>query len=281
MNDTDSDFDERVRAMLRSRADDIEAVTSHDRGAVVPIVRPDSTGTRSWRRVTAVAAAAIAVIGAFALFRPSEDRDVSTIPSDEPSAPSGLPNFDPATAPAVFTATGDPDSVVQAYLDDRFPDYPAPGVSVSVVSVDGGFGSTDWQLTAGGTSPYGGSIFLRRDGETWGVIAATTRGVDLGDLVNDGERVAGRITSSAIDFLAVDVLDLAGEPVAAAPRPGGFPGAAYRFGTAGDSNTGFLDLDLAVVDEIVVVRVQLVGGTLLSIAEVAFVPPRADALVPG
>lgn len=284
MNDTTTDFEDRLRAMLHTRARDVQAPPSRAQVAAVPMDRSGVSPTPSRRRTAAFAAAAVVVSGLLvtaALLRPSGDHEISTGPADQPGVASSLPSFDPATAPVVFTAAGDVEAVLEAYLRDRFPDYPAPGLSRSDVMSDGELATANWQLTGDGPTPYGGSIYLRKDNGAWGVTAATTTGVDLADLVNDGQRVHGRVTSSAIDLLAVDLLDLNGEPVTGAPRPEGLPGANYRYGTAGESNTGVLDLDIPVTNQTAVVRVHLVGGTLLSIAEVALVPPPTDAPAPG
>jgi hypothetical protein len=168
---------------------------------------------------------------------------------------------DAASAPVVFSAEGDADAVADAYLRERFRDYPVPGVEIASITSDGAEATATWMTGGFGAAPYGGTILLRSDGETWGVLAATTDGVDLSEVAFDGRRVQGRITYTGIDILAVDVTNLAGEPVEGAPRPGGYPGAAYRYGTAGESDTGSFDLDLAATDEAVVVRAQYVGGT--------------------
>ncbi len=285
MNDTHTtDFEARLRATLHAKAQDIQTPPSRVQVAAVSMSRSVALPTPSRRRPAAFAAAAAVVTSLLvtaALLRPSDDHEISTGPADQPGLASSLPSFDPATAPVVFTTTGDIEAVLDAYLRDRFPDYPAPGLSLSDVTSDGELATATWQLTGDGPTTYTGSIFLRQDDGIWGVTAATTTGVDLVDLINDGRRVHGRITSSAIDLLAVDLLDLNGEPVTGAPRPEGLPGANYRYGTAGDSTTGVLDVDIPVTNQTAVVRVQLVGGTLLSIAEIALAPPPTDGPAPG
>ncbi len=283
MNDTDIDFEDQVRRMLSDRAADI-----HDRPRrellAVPALRPDLPTARSRRRVhVAVAAAAVlVVVMAGLVLRPDDTNDISTVPADTPDQPAGLPStFDASTAPFTFSAPGDAEAVTNAYLRARFPDYPAPGVVAGPVTGDGSQAVATWALTGEGSAPYGGTILLRSDNGEWGVVAATTDGVDLSRVTFDGRRVQGGITYSGVDLLAVDVTDLADEPVEGAPRPNGYPGANYRYGTAGESDTGTFVLDLAATDEAVIVRAQHVGGTLLSIAEVALVAPPLDGPAPG
>lgn len=283
MNDTDIDFEDQVRRMLSDRAADIPDRPRRELMAVSAL-RPEVPAPRSRRRVQiAIAAAAVfAAVMAGLVLRPDETKDVSTVPADSPDQPAVLPStFDPTTAPFIFSAPGDAEVVTDAYLRARFPDYPAPGVVAGPVTSDGRRAVATWTLTGESSAPYGGTILLRSDNGAWGVVAATTDGVDLSGVTFDGRRVQGRITYSGVDLLAVDVTDLADEPVEGAPRPNGYPGANYRYGTAGDSDTGSLDLDLAVTDEAVIVRAQHVGGTLLSIAEIAMVAPHLDGPAPG
>jgi hypothetical protein len=283
MNDTEIDFEEQVRQMLNERAADIPDRLRRD-PLPVTTVRPGMPVRRS-RRLVHIAVAAAAVVAALAaglVLRPDDTREISAGSVDSAAHPPGLPSaFDTRRAPFVFSVPGEPDVVVGAYLRARFPDHPVPGVVTGPVASDGAQAVATWRLTGEGSAPYGGTILLRSDDGTWGVVAATTDGVDLAGLTFDGQRVQGRITYAGIDHLASDVLDLAGEPVEGAPRPDGYPGAGYRFGTAGGSDNGSLDLDVASTDQTVVVRAQYVGGTMLSIAEFALVAPPAELRPPG
>lgn len=283
MNDTGIDFEDQVRRMLSNRAADIPDRPRRELLAI-PALRPGVPAPRSGRRIRiAVAAGAVfAALMAGLVLRPDETSNIRTVPADSPDQPTGLPaSFDATTAPFVFSAPGDAEAVADAYLRARFPGYPVPGVVRGPVTNDGSRAAATWTLTGESSAPYGGTILLRSDDGAWGVVAATTDGVNLADVTFDGRRVQGRITCSGVDLLAVDVSDLANEPVDGAPRPEGYPGADHRFGTAGDSDTGSLDLDLAATDAAVIVRAQLVGGTLLSIAEIALVAPPVDGPAPG
>jgi hypothetical protein len=282
MNDTEIDFEERVRQMLNERAADIPDRPRRD-PLPVTTVRPGMPVRRS-RRLVHVAVAAAAVVAALAaglVLRPDDTREISAGSVDSAAHPPGLPSaFDAGTAPFIFSVPGDPDVVIDAYLRSRF-DRPASGVVTGPVTSDGSRAVATWALAGEGAPQYGGTILLRSDDGTWGVVAATTDGVDLADLTFDGRRVKGHITYTGIDFMTLDVLDLAGEPVEGASRPDGFPGAGRRFGTAGDSDSGSLDLDVASTDQIVVVRAQYVGGSMLSIAEFALAAPGAELPTPG
>src|SRR3546814_13406377 len=92
------------------------------------------------------------------------------------------------------------EAVADAYLRARFPDYPAPGVVSGPVTSDRSQAVTMWMLTGEGSARYRGTILLRSDNGAWGVVAATTDGVDLSDVTFDGRRAKGRITYSGVDL---------------------------------------------------------------------------------
>jgi hypothetical protein len=99
------------------------------------------------------------------------------------------------------------------------------------------------------------------------VVAATTDGVDLSDLSLREGAVRGVIESNSGQFIGADVLNLDSLPVDTAPHPdGNFPDAATLWGTAGASEPP-LTLDVPI-SEPVIIRVNQVGGTFLSISEV-------------
>jgi hypothetical protein len=269
-----------VRAMLVRKAADVPG----DLRAPVPSpsIPTRADAPRRWLVPMAAAILVLAALaGLTALAAREDDRaDLATVP---PAALGpwldgsglGLPaGFDPATAPVLFTEAGTPEQVVAGYLAARFPDYPSPGVSFDAVTLDGGRAWTRWSTNeGGGVVIAAGDVLLRLDGDRWAVVAATTDGIDLADVRNDGARIEGTLTNATSQLVAADVLTLDGQPVAEAPRPSGRPGAAYRFGTAGDSDTGALRLDVTVDGTGAVLRVQLVGGTLLSISEAYLVSP--------
>jgi hypothetical protein len=103
------------------------------------------------------------------------------------------------------------------------------------------------------------------------VIAATTDGVDLSGIVRDGRRVHGVARNETRQFsFSADVLDLAGNPVPAAPFPDGVQGAVYRYATAARGSAPAMSIDVTIPDEPVLLRVHTVGGNLLTVSEVRF-----------
>jgi hypothetical protein len=178
--------------------------------------------------------------------------------------------FDPKTAGSFFTREGTPDDVAKAYLRDRLHAQPTLDIRTELASMSDDFATIRWTI---GES---GSVLLRRDGASWGVIASTTDGVDLSGIVRDGNRVHGIARNGARQSaFSADVLDLAGKPVPAAPNPQGVPGAQYLYATAARGQAPEMAIDVAVPNEPVLLRVHTVGGTLASVSEVRFNAPAA------
>lgn len=258
---TDTELEDRVRTTLR-------AVAAAD-------AAPVASRARRWP-VIAAAAAVVIVVGAAIALQGDDTAQVHVTAPPSEVAASPLPTgFDVRTAGAVFTAEGTVDEVVDAYLASRFPDYPSPGVRSEPATVDGELATARWH-----TDITHGDVRLRLIGHSWSVVAATTDDVFLDQLVIDGDRVHGAVTTSDINSLFVDVLDPTGEPVPGAPRPEGYPGAEYRFGTGGGPADGELKIDVSMVGP-AVMRVNLVGGTILSISEVRLDPPSTSTTVIG
>lgn len=189
-----------------------------------------------------------------------------------PPAAAGLPQgVDLRTSGALFTAAGALDDVTAAYMRSRFPDYPTPAVRVDRARTRGTRAFATWASGDASEPLATGLLVLTRTTEGWGVIAATTDGVDLSDVRAGDGRLRGRVVSEDDNALFADVLRADGTPVAGSPRPGGFPGADYRFGTAGGPGRGAIALDVPLAEP-AVLRVSLVGGTILSISEVQITP---------
>ena len=187
------------------------------------------------------------------------------------------PGFDPTTTEPLFTAPGSPDEVASAYLRDRFPDYPAPGVEIEPARKRARAFYARWSTSDNGEQISGGVIALREAGDGYGVVAVTTDGLDLSRLeVADG-RLRGRISSDNINSIYADVFQPDGTPAAGSPRPEGQPNANYRFGTAGGPGDGSLEIDVPVEPGSAVLRVNLVGGTILSITEIRLTVPAPPA----
>lgn len=190
-----------------------------------------------------------------------------------PPALSGPAGFDPLTAGPVFSADGSADAVADAYMRDRFPDHPNPGITLDPARFRGRRAYANWSTGDNGQPIATGVLALRESGEGWSVVAASTNGVDLSAVeVTDG-RLSGRVTTDNANALFADVFQPDGTPAAGSPRPDGQPGAAYRFGTAGGPGDGSLDIDVPVDPGSAVLRVNLVGGTILSISELRLVVP--------
>ncbi|MCP4965853.1 MAG: hypothetical protein GY926_11505 [bacterium] len=200
----------------------------------------------------------------------------------DPMILSLLPqHFDPLNAVPLFTVDGDAMDVAVGYVESRFPDSEALGVGIAYVEEIDGFVLARWawglelnpeakQVEQG----RGGWLLLRPSEVGFEVVASTTNSVDLADVTYGGELggVSGTITGPG--GLGVDVLTLEGNPVPSAPYPDGFiPKAAYLWGTSGASDFSPLSFDVAPVSGPVIVRVNMVGGTLLSISEFVLQPP--------
>ncbi|MDQ1445946.1 MAG: hypothetical protein QOI20_2410 [Acidimicrobiaceae bacterium] len=272
MNDLDLDprLVERVRHTLRAVAE----ATPMDEDAGPSLQAPAPAPRRSLLRPLLAAAASVAVVMGLAVVMTRSGRTVHVgTPADTPAG-DGLPaGFDPATAVPVFSAEGDPAGVAGAYLRARFPDYPMPGVTVTPGERSADRADMAWSTAGDADGPIAhGVVMLRKAGDRWAVIAATTAGVDLSGVSYDGKRVRGAVRSTNQNSLFADVLTVGGQPVRHAPHPNGQEGQ-YRFGTAAGPSTGALDIDVPVRATPSVLRVQLVGGTMLSISEVRLDPP--------
>lgn len=183
-------------------------------------------------------------------------------------AAEGVPaGYDVTTAEAVFSAAGPVDDVAAAYVRARFPDYPAPGVTVEPARTRARMAFASWSAGSTTSPDATGLLVMRQSDAGWAVVTAVTAGVDLSDLHLEGGHLRGRITSDNINSLFADVLGMDGEPVVGSPRPGGYQGAASGLGTAAGPATATLDLDVEVGVEAPIVRVHLVGGTVLSVSE--------------
>jgi hypothetical protein len=122
-----------------------------------------------------------------------------------------------------------------------------------------------------------GWLVMRPAGTGYEVLAATTDGIDLSDVIQTSTgHIIGGVISNTDQHLGVDVLNLDGTPVASAPNPEGMPDADFLWGTAA-SGTPPLGFDVQVSGA-VLLRVNRVGGTLLSISEIALGQVSEDEL---
>lgn len=195
---------------------------------------------------------------------------VSTFNGTLDSVVDQLPEgFDPELVNPLLAMDGNPEEVATQYIESRLPYLNA---GVSRVEEQDGYTLVQWawgQYLVDSEPEPGqrGWLLMRPTIRGFEIIAATTDGIDLSDLrINEGS-LQGVIESDTEEFIGADVLDLDDEPVASAPNPDGFtPEADFPWGTAG-AGTPPLTIDLPV-PEPVTVRVNRVGGTLLSISEV-------------
>lgn len=277
-------LEQRVRSTLKDAASRIDTTAE-------PAPQPSTTATPGRRPLRPMLAfiasfAAVLLFGVLAMLISGE----STGPADDGQAEfSGLlgsiidllpEGFEPEHAASLLTLEGNPETIAAEYLEIRIPTI---GAGVTRVEEQDGYTLVQWawgrllnpddsQSERGET----GWLLLRPTARGHEVIAATTDGVDLSDLTVSEGAVKGTVESDSGQFIGADVLSLEGWPVESAPYPDGvFPDADFLWGTAGASKPP-LALDVPV-SEPVVVRVNRVGGTLLSISEVVL----GSDLAPG
>lgn len=320
-------FEHQVREMLRRRAGDVTdfAPTARSTTPIGRLVagtgrlgngrgakarRAVNTGTvvdprpeRPWRRAMAAAvatAAAVVAIG-FALVNAGTDAEI-TVADDGDRGDGAGPATDERSArqlpPGVFDTglvvyEGDtvPIATAEAYLANRLPDLDT-GVVIELTTIEADAGVVRWEWRKGDSADEfetEGWIHLRRAGDRWDVVAATTDGIDAADteFAADGGRI--RVTADRGQSLAVDLTDLAtGRAIDA--RTGAFlpnRNGLTPLGTLASWEPSASDLE-ANVDEAVErpvidrfgLRIVEVGGLLLSITEfpvaVSDVPTGGD-----
>lgn len=178
--------------------------------------------------------------------------------------------FDPESASPLLVMDASPEEAAMRYLETR---NLTTDVGISRVEEQDGYTLVRWawgrlldelELEQGES----GWLLMVSTSRGFEVLAAITEDVDLSDInVTDGQ-LRGTVRSGTDQQMGVDVLNMDATPVASAPNPEGMPDADFRWGTAG-AGTPPLRLDLRVTEP-VILRVNLVGGALLSISEVIF-----------
>lgn len=269
-------LEQRVRATLKDAGSRIDTTAG-------PVSQSFTAASgrrhRRFRPMLAFVAgfAAVLVFGVVAVLVSGEGAD----PADEARpAFSGLlgsivdllpDGFDPEQGVPLFTQEGNPEEIATQYLETRIPFVDA---GVARVEEQDGYTLVQWAWGRlldpdyqGGDRGEKGWLVLRPILRGFEVVAATTDGVDLSDLTLRGGGVNGIVESDSGEFIGADVLSLDGSPVGSSPYPDGFfPDAMSLWGTAGASSPP-LTLDVPV-SEPVIIRVNRVGGALLSISEV-------------
>jgi hypothetical protein len=185
---------------------------------------------------------------------------------------SSLPHgFDLLDATPIFSGQGSAAEVALRYLADRLPNASSLGVRLESVEPAYEWLLARWVWGDPEGESVGGYLILFEDDQGVDVLAATTDGVDLSELSLQDGRLRGSVVTGSSATLGADVVGHDGQPVSGSPYPDGFiPEADLRWGTAGSSDSGSLTLDIGPISEPVAVRINLVGGTLLSISELMF-----------
>jgi hypothetical protein len=269
-------FEQRVRSTLKDAGSRIDTTAEPTAGASTAAspsqrrrFRPVLVFLTGFAAVLLFGVAAVLVSGGRG--DPAGD-DQPTFPGLLGSIVDLLPDgFDPAQAAPLLTIEGNPEDVATQYLEGRVPTI---GAGVSRVEEQDGYTLVQWAwgrlLNPDDPGRDGGEegwLILRPILRGFEVVAATTDGVDLSDVTVSDGAVRGVVESSTDQFIGADVLSLDGSPVDSAPYPDGyFSDAMSLWGTAGASRPP-LELEVPV-SEPVIVRVNGVGGTLLSISEV-------------
>ena len=276
-------LEQRVRSTLEDAGSRIDTTAELTR-------RPFTSASRSRRRLRLMLAfgasfAAALLFGAVAVLVSGDGAGPAGNPQPRFSGLLGsvvgqLPNgFDPEQAAPLLTNEGNPEEIATQYLESRLSFI---DVGVSGVEEQGGYTLVHWAwgrlLNPNDSQSERGErgwLLLRPILRGYEVVAATTDGVDLSDLTLSEGAVTGAVASDSGEFIGADVLSLGGSPVESAPHPDGFfPDADFLWGTAGASNPP-LTLDIPV-SEPVIIRINRVGGTLLSVSEVILGSPAPE-----
>ncbi len=178
-------------------------------------------------------------------------------------------SFDARSVPLVFERQGGPEEVLGRYLLSRLPLYDSFGVDVEFLLDLDGIEIFSWEFVGDdGSAISTGFALLRSTPGGYGVVASVTAQVETRNLTVTNGVLRGAISTTSNGAMFVDVLDRTGQPVDAAVRPDGFaPDQDVLFGTmAGPVDTA-AELEVPLDQEGAFVRVNLVGGTILSVTE--------------
>ena len=206
------------------------------------------------------------------------DRDPVDGPSLSGFMATLVTGIDPVGGPLVFVGEvgQGPSRVAADYLSERMPDLSVDVVEVETNTADRLLESGDPLVTLtlvrwSYPRPDGeaaGSVVVRADQQRIGVVAATTDGVQVEEIERLLDRLRVVVNESGDDLLVADVTTLDGEVVAGAPFPDGLEAAGQpAIGTAGTTETDRLEITMEVEPIPVVVRLQHLGGTWLTVTE--------------
>ena len=160
------------------------------------------------------------------------------------------------------------DQITRDYLNDRMPFLQ---YALSESERAGPLVVYRWSNRLDGEKAgFTGSVIVRDDLFVPGVVAATTDQIDTRRVQRTIQSVSALVIDSDINLLVADVFNVRGEILPGSANPDGFNGGSQPiFGTAGHTETDLLEFEMATSPIPVVVRIQHVGGTMLSISEFA------------
>lgn len=276
----DHDLEDRLRAVLRDRADLVTGPPPGVGEATPLLILGRTPPPARLRRVATTAAAACLVLAAAISVPRLANREAEPVDSGAPPAAAAdpAPNLPPGTdlesVPPVFAADGDAHAVALAYLVDRLGDgneeIRARLPEELTLEQRPSFGSITvfrWsQEDSGGEGLPGGEVLLRRD-DRWAIVTSIVDGVSLDQISRVGDRVAGRPrtyqTDVAPSMSTVDLLALDGSAAPGVPRSPADDD--LRYGNTSSDGTSF---EVEVGPAPVVVSVRILGGRTLGISEV-------------
>lgn len=276
----DPEVEGRLRALLTERAATITGPPP-----ALPEIAVDELAVAArpprhrWVVAAVTVAAGVLLLGGIAAVvddDPAPQQVRTTQPAD---ALANLPDgFDPLTAPAVFQVQGNASAtdIAKRYLGRRLgdldtrPEDIVAELEFDAGAADGAIVPVTWRHRNGAS---GSGTVLVKLGKGRGVIAATTPGVDLGDVHYEQSVLTGHVARTDQDLpgrALVDVLPF-GDPFATfghAPPPAN---ATAGYGSTAKGDQAFA-VDTGEMDPIVTVRFAA-DGAVRAISEVAFHAP--------
>jgi hypothetical protein len=264
MNDLDTQIREtlaRHAEVVRTDPDAWGAITERiERGSQIELRTIGAPTRRVPLLLAAAAVLVVAMVGAFLVTR-DDDASIDLGPAAPDEVEGGVPAwFDRGSAAPVYQSKqADPDAAVARYVGDRFGET-SPALTVAPVVRNGAFASATWRTNEeGGVLIASGTILLREDRQEneWEVVGSFIDQVALDGATHDGvrARIAGRNWSGQTARL-----DAGG---------GAWAELADEF-----------DRTLEVGAEAWTIRIELVGGTTLGIAELRLDPPKGYPIWP-
>lgn len=200
-----------------------------------------------------------------------------------------LAAVDTDATPALYRADGTPSQVAAQYLVTRLgaDAVDALGITVDEAAADGDLAVVRWAWSRspdgadGDDEALAGLVLLRQSDAGREVIAATIDGVEA-EVTYDGANVNGVVTTATGQTMFIDVVDAAGRPLPGAMNPDGvLTLGTGPVGTAGGPQPPGQDSiefgAYAPSRTHIVVRVSLVGGTVLGVAELPIASPEPSA----